>query len=169
MKSINIDCCKHQPNDTKCIRKGDDKIFKLPRRFTRKRCITGPVRGFTMKSSCSPYKGCSQMGGRKRKKTFKNFKEAHYYNKFRGSYRYGTTVDNNGHVVRSYSHKPYDYDKKGVRYYYLKSQKVKDAYKKSMKDGKKVRLFTKNITNNTVEDVGNKTIIGFTKSHVKLF
>lgn len=57
-----IDCC----NDTRkinktyrrCIRKKDKKIFKLPRKFTRKQCKN--IRGFSMKSSCAPYKYCDK-------------------------------------------------------------------------------------------------------------
>ncbi len=41
--------------DKKCRRKSDGKIFKLPRRFSRDRCLEG-VRGYSMKSSCAPYK-----------------------------------------------------------------------------------------------------------------
>ena len=51
------DCCKHSKKDKKCIRKSDKKTFKLPRRFSKKRCKKS-IRGFTMKSSCAPYKDC---------------------------------------------------------------------------------------------------------------
>ena len=164
-----VDCCLHTDKDAECVRKDDNRIFKLPRKFSRKRCIKNPVRGFTMRSSCAPYRKCKRMtGGNTNRKTFKNFKEAHYYNKFKGSYRYGTTVDSQGNVVRSYSHKPYDYDKNGVRYYYLKSSKIRDAYKRTKKNNKKVRLFLKNEDTKQVEDVGKKSIVGFTKTHVKL-
>ena len=50
-------CCKSNNKTKKCIRK-DGKVFSLPRRFTKKRCIKGPIKGFTMKSSCAPYKYC---------------------------------------------------------------------------------------------------------------
>lgn len=50
-------CCKITNKDKKCIRK-DGKIFSLPRRFTKKRCKKGPIRGFTMRSSCAPFKKC---------------------------------------------------------------------------------------------------------------
>lgn len=58
------DCCRHTKKDKKCTRK-DRKIFSLPRRFTKKRCQQG-IRGFTMRSSCAPYKFCSKKGGDKR-------------------------------------------------------------------------------------------------------
>ena len=49
------DCCKHNEKDKNCIRKSDNKTFDLPRRFTRKRCKEG-MKGFTMRSSCAPFK-----------------------------------------------------------------------------------------------------------------
>ena len=55
------DCCKHSKKDKKCIRKSDKKSFKLPRRFSKKRCKKS-IRGFTMKSSCAPYKDCLKGG-----------------------------------------------------------------------------------------------------------
>ena len=64
-----MDCCKHKKSDKKCMRKSDKKIFSLPRRFTRKRCKKG-AKGFTMKASCAPYKGCKK-GGSKKNKTKK--------------------------------------------------------------------------------------------------
>lgn len=62
LKSI-IQCCgvplrmEKQRKKMKCRRKLDGKVFDLPRRFTRKQCKN--IRGFTMRSSCSPYIGCS--------------------------------------------------------------------------------------------------------------
>ncbi len=51
------ECCKTNKKDKQCIRKNDNKIFKLPRKFTKKRCQQD-VKGFTMRSSCAPYKNC---------------------------------------------------------------------------------------------------------------
>jgi uncharacterized protein len=62
-------CCQSTKKDKQCVRKSDGKIFKLPRRFTKKRCKKG-VKGFTMRSSCAPYKDCLQ-GGSKRRLTYK--------------------------------------------------------------------------------------------------
>ena len=53
-KSI-IDCCKSNSKHKKCKRK-DGKEFKLPRKFTKKKCRT--IKGFSMKSSCAPFIGC---------------------------------------------------------------------------------------------------------------
>lgn len=53
------DCCKANPQkNKKCKRKSDGKIFKLPRKFSKTRCTRGPVKGFTMRSSCAPYLDC---------------------------------------------------------------------------------------------------------------
>jgi len=57
------DCCKHTEKDKNCIRKSDNKHFDLPRRFTRKRCKEG-IKGFTMRSSCAPYKDCMNGGSK---------------------------------------------------------------------------------------------------------
>ena len=72
-----INCCNHNKTQKKCIRKSDKKVFSLPRRFSRKRCQQG-IKGFTMRSSCAPYKGCLQKKGgyktkrRKKDKSKKN-------------------------------------------------------------------------------------------------
>lgn len=60
-----MDCCK--TNKKTCKRKEDGRVFSLPRKFTRKRCLAG-ANGFTMRSSCAPYKYCKQQkgGGRQR-------------------------------------------------------------------------------------------------------
>ena len=57
-----ISCCNHNKGQKKCMRESDKKIFFLPRRFTRKRCQQG-VKGFTMRSSCAPYKDCLKQSG----------------------------------------------------------------------------------------------------------
>jgi len=63
-------CCFHNTRSKSCVRKQDKKLFKLPRRFTRKRCLQYPVKGYTMRSSCAPYKFCKKSSKRKhRKKT----------------------------------------------------------------------------------------------------
>jgi len=62
-----ISCCKSNNKHKSCKRQ-DAKIFSLPRKFTKKRCITGSINGFTMRSSCAPYKYCKTQkhnGGKK--------------------------------------------------------------------------------------------------------
>ena len=51
--------------DKKCVRK-DGKEFSLPRRFSKKKCMDGPINGFTMRSSCAPYNMCSNMKDKKK-------------------------------------------------------------------------------------------------------
>lgn len=58
-------CCNHASTDTQCKRKSDGKIFDLPRKYSRKRCRK--PKGFTMKSSCAPYKDCYKNKTRKQK------------------------------------------------------------------------------------------------------
>lgn len=62
-----LDCCSNK-NKNKCIRK-DGKEFKLPRKFSKKDCLTKKIKGFSMKSSCVPYKYCkkSLKGGTRKK------------------------------------------------------------------------------------------------------
>ena len=66
-------CCKKTSD--KCKRQ-DGKIFKLPRKYTKKDCLTKKIKGFSMRSSCAPYKFCKNTqagkkdGKEKNKKTF---------------------------------------------------------------------------------------------------
>lgn len=53
------DCCSADPSRHKwCTDRTTGKVFKLPRKFTKAACTKGPVRGFTMRASCAPYRGC---------------------------------------------------------------------------------------------------------------
>ena len=65
------DCCLSTNSDKKCIRKKDKKTFKLPRKFSKERCKKG-IKGFTMRSSCAPYKNCKKTykRGKKKKQEF---------------------------------------------------------------------------------------------------
>ena len=54
-----MDCCKGSTKQKTCKRK-DGKIFKLPRKISREKCINGIIKGFSMKSSCAPYKYCKK-------------------------------------------------------------------------------------------------------------
>ena len=49
---------KSNNNTKKCSRSYDDKVFSLPRRFSKTKCLKGPIKGFTMRASCAPYKDC---------------------------------------------------------------------------------------------------------------
>ena len=60
-KSSKKICCKATEKDKKCVRKSDNKEFDIEkRRFSKKTCLTKPIKGFTMKSSCAPYKDCQK-------------------------------------------------------------------------------------------------------------
>ena len=54
-------CCSSTKNDSTCKRK-DGKTFSLPRKFSRGECKN--PKGFTMRSSCAPYKYCNKGGKR---------------------------------------------------------------------------------------------------------
>ena len=74
-------CCKSTRKNKKCTRK-DGKHFSLQRRFSKKKCIKGPVKGFTMRASCAPYKFCKQKGGaRKTRKLLPKLRKISYKNK----------------------------------------------------------------------------------------
>ena len=45
MKKIIVNCCKSKKNDKKCRRKKDNKIFKLPRKFSKKKCVLKKNKG----------------------------------------------------------------------------------------------------------------------------
>ncbi len=60
-------CCgKLNKRTKKCIRSKDGKKFNLPRKFSKNKCKY--QKGFTMKSSCAPYKYCKYRGSKKRSK-----------------------------------------------------------------------------------------------------
>ena len=49
-------CNKSGPNNKKCVRTSNKKVFNLPRKFTKLACLTRIIRGFTMRASCAPWK-----------------------------------------------------------------------------------------------------------------
>ena len=49
-------CCSHNKRAKIC--KTKKRTFRLPRRFSRKKCLTQPINGFSMRSSCTPYLNC---------------------------------------------------------------------------------------------------------------
>ena len=60
-KSSKKNCCTVNKKDKKCVRKSDKKEFDIEkRRFSKKTCLTKPIKGFTMKSSCAPYSDCKK-------------------------------------------------------------------------------------------------------------
>ena len=69
-----MDCCKITNKNKKCIRKQDGKIFSFPRKYSKEKCLTQPIKGFTMRSSCAPFKYCSKSKVKTSKKKKTNYK-----------------------------------------------------------------------------------------------
>lgn len=61
-------CCNHTKQSKKCKRKKDEKVFTLPRKFTKKQCKN--QKGFSMRSSCAPYRDCFTKKSNIKKKQF---------------------------------------------------------------------------------------------------
>lgn len=57
-RNTHVNCCRHTRKNKQCIRKNDKRIFKLPRKWSRKQCLNSSIKGFSMKSSCAPYLYC---------------------------------------------------------------------------------------------------------------
>ena len=53
-----LDCCNNKTKKKNLCKRKDGKIFKLPRKFTFEDCTNKTLFGFTMNSSCAPYKYC---------------------------------------------------------------------------------------------------------------
>lgn len=51
-------CCKSGPKNKQCVRRSNQKVFNLPRKFSKLKCILKKIMGFTMRASCAPYKNC---------------------------------------------------------------------------------------------------------------
>lgn len=49
-------CQRSGPKNKKCVRTSNKKVFSLPRKFSKLACLFGPIRGFTMRASCAPWK-----------------------------------------------------------------------------------------------------------------
>tara|TARA_B100001094_G_scaffold7537_2_gene6739 strand:+ start:5751 stop:6248 length:498 start_codon:yes stop_codon:yes gene_type:complete len=60
-----MNCCNKSKGT--CTRK-DNKKFSLPRKFSKHKCLTKKISGFTMKASCAPYKFCKKGGNKRTKK-----------------------------------------------------------------------------------------------------
>ena len=59
MPNLMKTCCNITNKSKKCKRK-DGKIFKLPRKFSKTICLSSKIKGFSMKSSCAPFKSCKK-------------------------------------------------------------------------------------------------------------
>ena len=65
-----INCCQIKNTNKKCVR-DDGKVFSFPRRFSKKKCLSQPVRGYSMKSSCAPFVNCKKIKQKKENKKHK--------------------------------------------------------------------------------------------------
>jgi hypothetical protein len=69
-------CCENLTKKNKLCTRSDGKIFNLPRKFTKNKCKN--IKGFTMRSSCAPFKFCNNKikysGGISNKKKIKKIK-----------------------------------------------------------------------------------------------
>ena len=54
-------CCFITNNDKKCVRSKGKKTFTLPRKYSKNECLTKKWKGFSMRSSCSPWKYCKRI------------------------------------------------------------------------------------------------------------
>ena len=110
-----IDCCKiTEKGHKKCIRKSDKKVFNLPRRFSKKRCTRKKIRGFTMRSSCAPYKDCNKRGIKKggySKKTKRDF----LYNPDNPKKSFDVYIDKNPNDTIPIKYKTYEDVLKTIR------------------------------------------------------
>lgn len=84
-------CCKINnkvsKKTIKCKRK-DGKIYSLPRRYSKNKCTTRKIKGFSVRSSCAPYKYCKKTNRistrrikKQSKKTRKTKKDVKKYTK----------------------------------------------------------------------------------------
>ena len=76
------ECCKSSNKDKICIRNSDSKTFKLPRRFSKSSCSS--PKGFSMRSSCAPFKDCYTRKKEKKKKKKKKKKNKNKKKSYRG-------------------------------------------------------------------------------------
>lgn len=60
-------CCQANRKTRRCQRE-DGKIFTFPRRFSKDTCLSQPVKGFTMRSSCAPFVNCKKQTGKMKSK-----------------------------------------------------------------------------------------------------
>jgi len=55
------DCCSVTGKENgSCVRKSDKKEFELPRKYSKKDCLSKNLKGFTARSSCAPFKDCKK-------------------------------------------------------------------------------------------------------------
>ena len=128
-----MNCCsKKLKNKKQCLRE-DNKIFKLPRKFSQKKCLTQPIKGFTMRASCAPYKFCKQSlkkggkeGNKKKNKTIKFL-----YNPNNPKKSFDVYIDKNPNDTISIKYKTIDDVKKTIK-------KLERLYKNKLYSHKRI-------------------------------
>ena len=94
-------CCNRTLKNSKYCMRDDKIIFKLPRKFTKKQCKY--QKGYTMRSSCAPYKFCNNItkkGGKK--------KEQFLFNPNNPSKSFDVYIDKNPNDTISIKYKTLD-------------------------------------------------------------
>ena len=71
-------CCNNLTSKINKCKRNDNKIFSLPRRFSKKQCLSNKIKGFSMRSSCAPYKFCRKIKSNKHGGTSKIKKQFLY-------------------------------------------------------------------------------------------
>ena len=99
---------------------------------------------------------------------FKNIKEAHQKFKFPGSHRIGTVINNNL-AIRVYSNSisAPDYFNKNFNkfYYFIKNDKILNAFKNNKLSNKNIYLFVRDLEKGVVVYHGQFKVMGFRKKN----
>ena len=115
-----ISCCHKSLKYKKKCQRSDKKIFKLPRKFTKKQCRH--IKGFSMRSSCAPYKYCN-----KSRKTQKQF----LYNPNNPDKSFDVYIDKNPKDTISIKYKTLEDVKNTIN-------KLENLYKKNKYNHKRI-------------------------------
>ena len=98
-----VSCCSHKKLSKTCKRKSDGKVFNLPRRFSRKKCM-GKIKGFTMRSSCAPYLECKKNKNKTKNKPSNKARNNNIYNIYmRGGTRFSMYPSLSNMLIEPYA------------------------------------------------------------------
>ena len=98
-----VSCCSHKKLSKTCKRKSDGKVFNLPRRFSKKKCM-GNVKGFTMRSSCAPYLECKKNKNKTKNKPSNKSKEKNMHNVYmKGGYHFSMYPSPSNMLIEPYA------------------------------------------------------------------
>lgn len=68
-------CCEATKKDKVCRRGSDGSVFSLPRKFTRRTCLTKKKMGYSQRASCAPYLKCNRREKERRRKTLRKHRK----------------------------------------------------------------------------------------------